>query len=1004
MHTPAAGTAPPAIPDHRLQRIIGRGSYGEVWLAENIMGAGRAVKVVRRSTFDSARPYEREYSAIRRYEPVSRKADGLVQVLHAGRIDEEGLFYYVMELADSAPVDTGTAAEPVPAAYQPRTLASDLKRLGRLPVGDCVSIALSLAGALTSLHAAGLAHRDVKPSNIIFVNGRAKLADIGLVSELGDSRSFVGTEGYIPPEGPGTPSADLFSLGRVLYESVTGLEQSRYPELPEAWIAQDEEGAMEFFEVVLKACEGDPARRYQSGADMLADLALLQGGRSVRRVRLLEARVVTLKRWGLAALALAGVAAGAVAFAQWRAAEERALREQQAAQLFDQAIASARASVNSERPDARQSILNSARLAASARPGAREPRDAAIAALTRPGLVKMREFPDTSGRTDGGGGPAFSGDFQLMTEVDAERRVTVREVQTGNTVARLSEPLIERWFNLDFSPDAQWLSGQTAWDALQLWHLSEPRRSLPLQRPGCTWMLSSYAPDSTRIAVVWTDGMTTVHSLEDGRTLCEFRLMPPPAGGQAQFRPCGVWSPDGTRYAAGATFYEDGSGTIRQERGLIRVHDAATGAQLHSVDLDTGVDEIDWCPQGDWLALAMADNAIRRWEFTADRAQDWLQHDARAICVDFHPSGEWLVSSSWDSTTLIWNVTGQHPLARLNGWGTGSRFSANGSELLHHDAGRRLRSFYAFQTSGVCRQLTLLRPPGHNPGVSPLTDAAIHRSGLIAAGGYDGLWIHEPLSSPALRLPGLEAQCVRFTGDRIWCGTRNGLVVHPVPVPKGSQPAEPLTAAGRNIHHLDTTPDGLAAVMSTRESEVFLWKAQSLTPLPGGNGFAHVAISPDGRLAAGGGRADLTRLWRLEGAMEYQDIHGFGAWVHVVFSPDSRLLLTGDGSSLRAFDVPGGTLRWTIPHMDAGGFSVRPAFSPQGGLIAATLEMRQPWLIDAATGSLLARLEHPFAQGVNQLAFSPGGRTLAALGTRHSIFLWDLTTLRAELKTLGLDW
>jgi hypothetical protein len=52
--------------------------------------------------------------------------------------------------------------------------------------------------------------------------------------------------------------------------------------------------------------------------------------------------------------------------------------------------------------------------------------------------------------------------------------------------------------------------------------------------------------------------------------------------------------------------------------------------------------------------------------------------------------------------------------------------------------------------------------------------------------------------------------------------------------------------------------------------------------------------------------------------MEHRDIHGFGAWVHVVFPPDSRLLLTGDGSSLRAFDVPGSILRWTIPHMDAG--------------------------------------------------------------------------------------
>ena len=106
------------------------------------MGAGRAGKVVRRDTFQSARPYEREYSAIRRYEPVSRKADGLVQVLHAGRMDEAGLFYYVMELADCAP-EAGVNETAGGVAYTPRTLAADLRRAGRLPVGDCIAIAVS---------------------------------------------------------------------------------------------------------------------------------------------------------------------------------------------------------------------------------------------------------------------------------------------------------------------------------------------------------------------------------------------------------------------------------------------------------------------------------------------------------------------------------------------------------------------------------------------------------------------------------------------------------------------------------------------------------------------------------------------------------------------------------------------------------------------------------------------------------------------------------------------
>src|SRR5262245_19637510 len=94
----------PCIPDHELLRRIGKGSYGEVWLARNVMGTYRAVKVIYRHSFDTARPFERELSGIQRFEPVSRLHDGLVDILQVGRNEPEGYFYYVMELADPAGV------------------------------------------------------------------------------------------------------------------------------------------------------------------------------------------------------------------------------------------------------------------------------------------------------------------------------------------------------------------------------------------------------------------------------------------------------------------------------------------------------------------------------------------------------------------------------------------------------------------------------------------------------------------------------------------------------------------------------------------------------------------------------------------------------------------------------------------------------------------------------------------------------------------------------------
>lgn len=287
-----------------MLRVIGRGAYGEIWLARTITGAFRAVKVVYRSTFESERAFLREFEGMSAFEPISRAHDGFIDILHVGRTAE--YLYYSMELADDhlagRKIDIGS--------YEPRTLRTDLARHKHLSADESIRLGLSLTEALEALHKRGLTHRDIKPSNIIFSETVPKLADIGLVAASGQ-RSFVGTEGYIPPEGPGTPRADIYSLGKLLYETCTGKDRLDFPEVDSQLSKRpDRERLLQLNEVLVKACANDPTKRYPSAAEMNRDLTALHDGERPRKSRakvlfgavslavlLVIAIVVWLKLW-----------------------------------------------------------------------------------------------------------------------------------------------------------------------------------------------------------------------------------------------------------------------------------------------------------------------------------------------------------------------------------------------------------------------------------------------------------------------------------------------------------------------------------------------------------------------------------------------------------------------------------------------------------------------------------------------------------------------------------
>ena len=143
----------------------------------------QALKAVYLSNFGQhSGAYEREFSGIEKYKPVSDKHPALLRVDFVSMKKPEGYFYYVMELGDALI----PGWEENPPSYVPKDLAKVRARAAgrRLPVRECVRIGLSLTSGLEFLHRQGLTHRDVKPQNIIFVKGEPKLADVGLVAEI----------------------------------------------------------------------------------------------------------------------------------------------------------------------------------------------------------------------------------------------------------------------------------------------------------------------------------------------------------------------------------------------------------------------------------------------------------------------------------------------------------------------------------------------------------------------------------------------------------------------------------------------------------------------------------------------------------------------------------------------------------------------------------------------------------------------------------------------------
>jgi serine/threonine-protein kinase len=265
-----------------IKRKLGSGGMADVYLAED-QELGRRVAL---KLLDDRHASDEQF--VERFRREAQSAAGLnhpsiVSIFDRGQA--EGTYYIAMEYLDG------------------RTLKELLIRNGPTPPAIAIDYARQILGALAFAHRNGIVHRDIKPHNIIVrPDGRLKVTDFGIArsgaSQMTEAGSIVGTAQYLSPEqargAPVDPRSDLYSLGIVLYEMLTGkvpftgdtpveIAMKHLSQVPEPPSTLRPEVPHDLDAVVMRALAKDPDQRYGSAEEMDADLARVARGVAVSR-------------------------------------------------------------------------------------------------------------------------------------------------------------------------------------------------------------------------------------------------------------------------------------------------------------------------------------------------------------------------------------------------------------------------------------------------------------------------------------------------------------------------------------------------------------------------------------------------------------------------------------------------------------------------------------------------------------------------------------------------